>query len=117
MDSICARSAFFASVLLIAGCYHPSPYRGWQGQQQYMAPQPGYIQSPGTLVIPQSDAPLNAPGSSTNTYDESYAPEQQDGFKNESNGSYYGQDGNDPVPAPRDPGSGSDMFDSEFRGN
>ena len=108
MDSICARFAFFASVLLIAGCYHPTPYGGWQGQQPYMAPQPGYMQNPGTLVIPQSDAPLHAPGTSTNTYD----PEQEDGFRNESDGSFFERDGD--VPTPRDPGSGSIPFDNDY---
>ena len=115
MDTICTRFAILASVLVIAGCYHPTPYGGWQGQQQYMTPQPGYMQNPGTLVIPPSNAPLHVPGSPTNTYEDGYDPEQPDGFRNNSDGSFYGQDG--AVPPPRDPGSNSDnMFDEDFRG-
>ncbi len=115
MDSICARFAIPASVLIIAGCYHPSPYGGWQGQQQYMPPQPGYMQNPGTLVIPESNAPLHVPGSSTNTYDDPYNSEAEDGFRNDSESPYYRDEGG--VPAPQDPGSGSDnMFDDDFRG-
>jgi len=116
MDSICARFAIPAFMLAIAGCYHPTPYGGWQGQPQYIAPQqgPGYMQNPGTLVIPESNAPLHVPGSSTNTYDDPYnSNEETDGFRTDPNGSYYGNDGG--VPAPQEPGSGSDsMFDKDF---
>jgi len=115
MDSTYARFAFFASVLLIAGCYQPSPYGGWQGQQQpYMAPQPGYMQSPGTLVIPPSNAPLSAPGTPTDMYEGGVGNEERDGFRNNSDGSFFEPDGG--VPRPVEPGSGADPFDTEFRG-
>jgi len=112
MAQICPRLVLLSALFLIAGCFHPSPYGGgYYGQQQQFAPnQPGYMQQPGTLVIPPSNDPLQAPGTPTSTFDE----EPLDNFTNDGrggDGQFFERDSGG-VPLP-DAGSGSG-FDSEF---
>lgn len=96
------RCTILAALLLICGCYH-SPYQGYYGQPGYYQAQPGQLQPPGQLVIPDSgDAPL-AP------YDDDLG---EDSFRKEEggDGSFFGEDGG--VPDPR--GSGSGGFGGDY---
>jgi hypothetical protein len=87
------------TVFSLMGCmyqqpmYQPGPY----GQQMYGAP--GSYAPPGTLVIPQSNAPPHSPGS---TFDNDL---KEDDFKRDENGSstdeqFYNDKG---VPLGKDP--------------
>ncbi|MCA9035188.1 MAG: hypothetical protein KDA91_08665 [Planctomycetaceae bacterium] len=100
--------------------YGPSSY---QYPQQYQYPQnqvpqmygaPAYG-SPGTLVVPQSDAPPYSPGSPTSTYED----DPKDTWSNPSGGTGSTSGGNmfgeDPVPKPKDPaGGGGSFYDDNF---
>ncbi len=111
----CIRILPLLVVFVICGCYHPPPYGGYYGQPQYIPPQPGYTPQPGTIVVPPSNDPLQAPGTPADSYDDDY--EEPDGFRPDSSsdeGSFFG--GDDDVPLPDD-GSGTRDFNSDFRGN
>ncbi len=106
--------AVLAALLLICGCYNPYPYQGWRGQPGYYPAQPGQLQTPGQLYIPESDAPLAAPGQYDST-------EDPDDFGRDDE-RYYGgdrtfeEDSDGAVPPPRESGGASDGFDGDFNG-
>lgn len=107
--------SFSASLLLISaaclsGCYNPymnygNPYM----QPGYAPPQTLNPGAPGTLIIPQSDAPMYDPAQ---TYDDDI----DDDFEKSGSGSFYGTDSEEGVPRPRDLENGSKMFDSDLGG-
>lgn len=114
MAQHCFRGTLLIALLFVAGCYQRAPYGGWNSPQPYMPQQPGYMQQPGSLIIPPSNAPLAAPGTPTNSYSDPYDPERKDEFSRDGGSGespYYG-DNEDPVPPPIDRGSGS--FDGDF---
>lgn len=104
MNLFSYRCVVLAALLLICGCYRPYQNYGWQGQPGYYPPQPGQFQAPGQLVIPESNAPLSAPGTSPRDY------EDEDDFGKP--GSYYG--GEDDVPPPQDSGGSGNRLDDDY---
>lgn len=102
MISFSHRCAILAMLLLICGCYRPYQNPGWQGYPGYYPAQPGQFQAPGQLVIPESNAPLSAPGSQR---------EYEDDF-GRSDGSFYGSE--DDVPPPQDSGGSRNRLDEDY---
>ncbi len=90
MNLFSNRWISLAALLLICGCYRPYQNHGWQGQPGYYPAQPGQFQAPGQLIIPESNAPLSAPGTAPRSY------EDQDDF--DRPGRFYGEDDNVPPP-------------------
>lgn len=91
-------------LMTATGCFHhgmygyngyPYGYGGYPGG--YQGYTPGMQAAPGNLYIPQSDAPLYAPGDRTYE-DDDFDPSPNGG----ANDPFYGSGG---VPDPRDPGS------------
>ena len=94
------------SLLAFAGCMRPPMYQQAPYGQQMYAPQGNFAPS-GTMVIPPSNAPLYQPGGST--YSTPGTPSQPDDFNKPSGSSdsrYFGP-GEQQVPLPSDPGSGT----------
>lgn len=93
-------SLFILVLISIAsGCMYQQPmYQPGYGQQMYA---PGGYAQPGTLVVPQSNAPAYVPGS---TYD------NPDDFKTDKAGGtdprFFSGDDDGKVPSPRDPTPG-----------
>lgn len=97
------RCTILAALLLICGCYH-SPYQGYYGQPGYYQGQPGQLQPPGQLVIPDSgDAPLAPYDPGLNSDD--FTREEENGDT-----SFFGEEGG--VPDPR--GSGGGGFNDDY---
>lgn len=95
-------------LLLGSGCMHQPMYQPGYGQPMY---GPGYA-APGTIVVPQSNAPPYVPGS---TYDN-----PNDDFK--SNGStkdgrFFSEDGEGGVPPAKDPDASGEPFNNDPLGN
>ena len=94
------------SLLALAGCMYPPMYQqGPYGQQMY-GPQGNFAPS-GTIVVPQTNAPLYEPGGST--FSVPATPGQLDDFKkpNGNDPRYFKGDEKEGVPLPSDPGAGS----------
>lgn len=94
------------SLLALAGCMYPPMYQqGPYGQQMY-GPQGNFAPS-GTIVVPQSNGPLQELGGST--YSAPGTSGQQDDFE-KSNGSkdrrFFDGTEKEEVPLPSDPGAG-----------
>lgn len=93
------------------GCMYPSygpGYTGYPYQQPMYAP-PQNLTAPGTLVVPPSNAPLYSPGTNNgSTYERDPADTWQSpsGSGSSGGGMFEGNDA-DKVPAPKDPGAGS----------
>ena len=90
------------SVLSLIGCYPPMYQQGPYGQQMY-GPQGNFPPS-GTIVVPPSNAPLYAPGSTFSP------PAQTDSFSKPEESKdqrYFGSDGNVPLPSDAGTGTGS----------
>ena len=87
------------AVLATCGCMHQPMYQPYPYGQPMYAPQGGY-QQPGTLVIPQSNAPPYVPGG---TYESD--PLKPDDFKQGSgttgDSRFFGDDAGG-VPTPKD---------------
>ena len=96
------------TVFSLTGCmyqqpmYQPAPY----GQQMYGAP--GSYAPPGTLVIPQSNAPPYQPGA---TYDNNI---ETDDFKTDDSSSTDGKFYEGGVPPAKDPDPNNAPFTRDF---
>ena len=99
------------SCFLLAGCMWPGMYYGSPYRQPMYAP-PGVVNQtpPGTLVIPESNAPPYEPG---RTYDS----DPDDDFRrsdDDRDGRFYGSDDDDNAPLPKD--LDRNMFDNDLGG-
>lgn len=94
MNSLRCYCAVLAGTFMICGCYHPYPNQGWYGQPGYYPTQPGQLQGPRHLVIPESNGPPREPGSSNGSYDERLG----DDFG--PDGSFFPSDDEGGVPQP-----------------
>ncbi|MCA9060061.1 MAG: hypothetical protein KDA85_16250 [Planctomycetaceae bacterium] len=92
-----------AAILLVgAGCMHPG--YGPQPYPPMYAPPGQYSAPPGSLIIPESNAPPYEPGSGTSTYED-----PRDSFDRPN-----GQDSDGGVPQPRQPGDSNGPFFEDF---
>jgi hypothetical protein len=99
-------------VLSSIGCYPPMYQQAPYGQQMY-GPQGNFAPS-GTIVVPPSNAPLYAPGS---TYT---APSQTDSFAKPAESKderYFGSEGSVPLPSDAGTGTGTRPFDNDLQTN
>ncbi|MEZ6059192.1 MAG: hypothetical protein R3C19_02405 [Planctomycetaceae bacterium] len=107
-----------ACVLPVAGCYNPYMYpRGPYGAQPMYAPPQNLAPSaPGTLYIPESNAPPYEPSSpGTNTYEDATDTWQPSPGTNGGDGQFYQRnDSEGGVPNPREVNPNGNMFDSDL---
>ena len=112
--SVARIAACFSALLLMSmtGCLNSGLYQNYPGgyQQPYYAPpqtiNPG---APGNLYIPESDAPAYNPGGTSAAPGGTYEDDPEDDFRRPENDRFFEPDNDDAVPAPRDPGFGSDF--------
>ncbi|MEZ6125451.1 MAG: hypothetical protein R3C49_20075 [Planctomycetaceae bacterium] len=99
-----------AALLAISGCLYPGGYYGYGNrfaQPMYAPPQMINQAAPGTLYIPESNAPAYEPGS---TYQpgSTFQEDPTDDFrKSQDNNQFFQRDDTDGVPKPR--GTDSDL--------
>ena len=87
-------------ISLASGCMYQQPmYQPGYGQQMYA---PGGYAQPGTIVVPQSNAPAYDPSS---TYDNPNDDFKTDGTSGKDPRFFSGDD-DGKVPSPKDPNSG-----------
>lgn len=84
-------------LLLISGCMHQPMYQPGYGQPMY--PSGGYAQ-PGTMVVPQSNAPPYVPGS---TYDSNPSDDFKSGGSSSKDPRFFSGDDDGGVPPAKDP--------------
>jgi len=105
----------FVMITLMCGCMRPYNYYGNPYQQPMYGPPANLSPQPGTLYIPPSNAPPYDPQGGPSTYDEPTDTWSNPGSATDSR--FFGEDADDnPVPNPRDPGSGSstEPFEGDF---
>ena len=108
-----ARIAMIGATLSISGCMNPGMYYGRPySQPVYSPPQAiGNGMAPGTLYIPESNAPPYAPSGSPGTY-ESDPPSNLDDFNRPNDRFFTPDDAAGGVPIP--PDQNRNQFDSDL---
>lgn len=101
-------SQFALLLLLASGCMYQPMYQPGYGQPMY---GPGGYAQPGTMVVPQSNAPPYNPGS---TYDANPSDDFKSNDSSAKDGRFFSGDDDGGVPPARDPNaSGSEPFNRD----
>lgn len=102
-----------SGLLAVSGCYNPYMHRQPPyGQPMYGQPQMMSPTAPGTLVIPDSNAPPYDPASPGSTYED--ATDDWQRSPDYDDGQFYRRDDTEGgVPQPREPGN-SAPFDNDL---